>query len=73
MSGRPVAAVTVNHEDLTEEQAAAACRAIRAETGLPAHDVLLEGGAPLVADLAERVDGIRAARRAAAPGAGTVR
>jgi uncharacterized NAD-dependent epimerase/dehydratase family protein len=59
VSGRPVAAITVNHEGLTPAGARAACRAIREETGLPAHDVLLEGGGPLVASLAGRLDGLR--------------
>lgn len=66
ISGRPVAAITVNHEGLTTDGARAACRAIREETGLPAHDVLLEGGEPLVQSLSARLDAVRAARRAAA-------
>lgn len=69
VSGRPVAAITVNHEHLTNAQAEAACRAIRQETGLPAHDVLLEGGDGLVRSLAPRLDALRrtAAPTAAAP------
>lgn len=67
ISGRPVAAITVNHEELTPEQARAACRVIREETGLPAHDVLLEGGGPLVSSLAARLDAVRAGRRRPAP------
>jgi uncharacterized NAD-dependent epimerase/dehydratase family protein len=61
VSGRPVAAVTVNHERLARAEAEAACRAIREGTGLPAHDVLLEGGAPLVTSLAPRIDALRRA------------
>ncbi len=38
---------------------ALACRALREATGLPAHDVLLEGGGPLVASLASRLDALR--------------
>jgi uncharacterized NAD-dependent epimerase/dehydratase family protein len=48
VSGKPVIAVTVNHEGLTEEGLAAACAAIEAETGLPASDVLREGAGRLV-------------------------
>ena len=66
VSGRPVAAVTVNHEHLTTAQAEAACRAILLETGLPAHDVLLEGGDGLVASLAPRLDALRAGASSAA-------
>ncbi|MFN8177999.1 MAG: DUF1611 domain-containing protein [bacterium] len=62
VSGRPVAAITVNHEHLTPAEAEAACRTLRKETGLPAHDVLLEGGGPLVASLAPRVDALRHGR-----------
>ncbi len=47
VSGKPVVAVTVNHENLTPEETAEACRTITAETGLPAFDVLLEGAAGL--------------------------
>jgi len=39
-------------------EAEAACRAIHKETGLPAHDVLLEGGGPLVTSLAPRIDAL---------------
>lgn len=79
VSGRPVAAITINHERMTKAQTEAACREIRAETGLPAHDVLFEGGGPLVASLASRLEALRAATSgifrnptlAAAPGSGT--
>ena len=47
ISERPVLAITVNHEGLAPRDVPAACRRIRAETGLPAWDVLLEGAAPL--------------------------
>jgi uncharacterized NAD-dependent epimerase/dehydratase family protein len=47
VSGRPVVAIAVNHEDLTGEQIPAACRAIEKETGLPAFDVLIDGAAGL--------------------------
>jgi uncharacterized NAD-dependent epimerase/dehydratase family protein len=43
ISGKPVVAVTVNHEGLSAEEIPAACAAITAETGLPAIDVLRDG------------------------------
>jgi uncharacterized NAD-dependent epimerase/dehydratase family protein len=48
ISEKPVVAVTVNHEDLTREATAAACRAITAETGLPACDPLVDGVGPIL-------------------------
>ena len=50
LSGRPVVAVTVNHEDMQPDEIADACRRITEQTGLPAWDVLRDGAAPL-ADL----------------------
>ena len=47
VSGRPVVAVTVNHEGLERGEIAPACEGITRETGLPAFDVLIDGGAPL--------------------------
>lgn len=44
LSEKPVVAITVNHEDIPLDQVRAACEKITAETGLPAFDVLLEGG-----------------------------
>lgn len=51
VSGRPVVAITVNHEDLPRDAIARACEDITRETGLPAHDVLVDGGAGLVESL----------------------
>ena len=48
ISGRPVAAVTVNHEGLSPGEIPVVCAAITAQTGLPAIDVLVEGAAGLV-------------------------
>jgi uncharacterized NAD-dependent epimerase/dehydratase family protein len=47
LSGKPVVAITVNHEDIRIEDIPAACDAIRHETGLPAFDALIDGGGPL--------------------------
>lgn len=49
ISGRPVVAITVNHEDLAAEGIDAACAQITQETGLPAWDVLRDGAAALAA------------------------
>lgn len=55
ISGKPVVAITINHEDLTQAQTKAACRAIGAETGLVTRDVLRDGAADLVAALKPRM------------------
>ena len=48
LSGRPVVAVTVNHEDLAPEEVDAACEAISHITDLPTVDVLLHGAKAVV-------------------------
>ncbi|MEJ2037667.1 MAG: DUF1611 domain-containing protein [Desulfosarcinaceae bacterium] len=48
LGGKPVVAVTVNHEDLTPDGVREACREIRTRTGLPAFDALSDGAASLV-------------------------
>jgi uncharacterized NAD-dependent epimerase/dehydratase family protein len=48
VSGKPVVAVTVNHEDLTPAQTREECMRIRESTGLPAVDVLLDGTSELL-------------------------
>lgn len=52
LSGRPVAAVAVNHEGLDDQGVDAACQEILETTGLPACDVLQQGTGPLVEGLA---------------------
>ena len=47
LSGKPVIAITVNHEDLRTEEIESACTLISNDTGLPATDVLIEGGGKL--------------------------
>jgi len=49
LSGRPVVAVAVNHEDLTPDGVGMACANITAATGLPAFDVLGNGAGGLAA------------------------
>lgn len=48
ISGKKVIAVTINHENMSEEEILPACTAIREETGLPAFDVLAYGADELV-------------------------
>lgn len=61
ISGKPVVAVTVNHEGLTREQVPAACAAITRATGLAACDPLLDGVAALVEVLRPRLEARRSA------------
>ncbi len=48
ISGKPVVAVTVNHENLDLARIENTCAEIKEETGLPAFDVLLQGPGGLV-------------------------
>jgi uncharacterized NAD-dependent epimerase/dehydratase family protein len=50
VSGRPVIAVTINHENIDPGDIETVCAAITDEVGLPAFDVLANGAGPL-ADL----------------------
>jgi uncharacterized NAD-dependent epimerase/dehydratase family protein len=54
ISGRPVVAVTINHEGLLPEEIEPACEAITRETGLPAYDVLRDGAGALAKALCQR-------------------
>jgi uncharacterized NAD-dependent epimerase/dehydratase family protein len=56
LSGRPVVAVTVNHEGLEPGEIPAACAAITAATGLPAWDVLQDGAGALIEALAPHLN-----------------
>jgi uncharacterized NAD-dependent epimerase/dehydratase family protein len=51
LSGKKVIAVTLNHEKLEPAEVRRACAGIRAATGLPAIDVLLDGPEELVTTL----------------------
>ena len=48
ISGKPVVAVTVNHENIILEEVPNACSAISKATGLPSVEVLLDGGGQIV-------------------------
>ncbi|MDZ7374633.1 MAG: DUF1611 domain-containing protein [candidate division KSB1 bacterium] len=54
LSGKPVVALSINHEGLAKEEVPYVCRALEAATGLPALDVLLEGASRL-ADVIRRL------------------
>jgi uncharacterized NAD-dependent epimerase/dehydratase family protein len=45
--GKPVVAITINHEDLDKESITSICEEITKQTGLPACDVLLSGAEPV--------------------------
>jgi uncharacterized NAD-dependent epimerase/dehydratase family protein len=55
VSGRPVIAVTINHENMRRDEVPAAAEQIQRLTGLPAFDVLLEGGAGLAGVVVEHM------------------
>lgn len=48
ISGKPVAAITINHENLAPDDVAEICAQISRETGLPTYEVLLHGADELV-------------------------
>ena len=48
ISGKPVVAITVNHEGIAKGEIASVCQSITRDTGLPACDVLLDGADTLV-------------------------
>jgi uncharacterized NAD-dependent epimerase/dehydratase family protein len=52
LSEKPVVAVTINHENLIDDQIPMICDAIEKVVGLPAFDVLRDQGDGLVAALA---------------------
>ena len=54
LSGKPVVAITINHEEMDEAEIAASLETITKETGLPAFDVLKSGAAELV-DLLQKL------------------
>jgi len=48
ISGKPVVAITVNHENIELKDIPAVCKQIEDEVGLPAFDVLVDGAGELV-------------------------
>ena len=57
ISGTPVVAITVNHEDIDPDRVAETCRKLGERVSLPAVDVLTQGADGLVSVLASRVGG----------------
>lgn len=55
ISGKKVIAITVNHEDMADEEILGACKQITLETKLPAFDVLKYGVAELIEILREKI------------------
>jgi uncharacterized NAD-dependent epimerase/dehydratase family protein len=52
LSGKPVVAITINHEELVPDQVPLVCDAVQKITGLPAFDVLRDGAEDLARLLA---------------------
>jgi uncharacterized NAD-dependent epimerase/dehydratase family protein len=48
LSGKPVVAVTVNHENIDPDSLDAVCRQVQARAERPTFDVLVNGAAPLI-------------------------
>ncbi|MDZ7377566.1 MAG: NAD-dependent epimerase/dehydratase family protein, partial [candidate division KSB1 bacterium] len=48
ISGKPIVAITINHENLELESIPAICHQLQIETGIPAFDVLLDGADTIV-------------------------
>ena len=51
ISGKPVIAITINHEGLSEEEIPAVCETIHKETGVPTSDVLKSGADEIVSSI----------------------
>ena len=51
LSGKPVMAIAINHENLDKSKMVEVCQGVSREIGLPACDPLLNGAGPLVAAL----------------------
>ena len=56
LSSRPVVAITVNHENLAQEQVPGVCRQIQHQTGLPTCAPLIDGVQVVVTALAPYLD-----------------
>lgn len=55
ISGRPVVAITINHEGIAPADIPAVCRQVANQTGLPAVDVLIDGAGSLARALAPQI------------------
>lgn len=54
LSGKPVVAITINHENLAREEIPYLCQAIEISTGLPTFDVLVNGASELARHIVSR-------------------
>jgi uncharacterized NAD-dependent epimerase/dehydratase family protein len=70
LSGRPVVAVTVNHEGLEVEEVPGVCAVLARRTGLPVVDPLLQGAGGLAEIVEAMLPGFREAPVGAAAGSG---
>jgi uncharacterized NAD-dependent epimerase/dehydratase family protein len=70
LSGRPVVAVTVNHEGLEPGEVPEVCEGLARRTGLPVLDPLLDGVGPLVALVSGMLSPAETAVRSGALSAG---
>ena len=59
ISGKPVVAITLNHEDLDEAAVVEACRSIEKSTGLLTRDVLLDRSTDIVELLVSHLSKVR--------------
>ncbi len=48
LSGKKVAAITINHENVPQEKIPALCQSVEKVSGLPSYDVLIQGAEKLV-------------------------
>jgi uncharacterized NAD-dependent epimerase/dehydratase family protein len=62
LSGKPVAAVTLNHEEIADNQVPLVCDAVQKAIGLPTFDVLRDGADGLVDLLARYLKSIEGTR-----------
>ena len=72
ISGKPVVAIAVNHEHLDTAAVPEACRLMRTSTGLPAHDVLLNGSHEMAELLLSHLSAKRTTTPAAAARAASI-
>jgi uncharacterized NAD-dependent epimerase/dehydratase family protein len=56
LSGKPVVAISINHEDLDRKEVPAVCEEITRATGLPACDVLLSSAEPIIGALRPHIE-----------------
>ncbi len=63
LSGKPVVAITVNHENLEKKSVNSICEEITGQTGLPAFDILLQGGSGIARVVSKKFEEIGIKRK----------